>query len=113
MNGNPLTDKHNLLKNSAPRSGINSLIHPDNGSYIFQYLKASGTAIIQSGRPSGLYANIPGISAQIIPPGSMTATGYSSDFVLALAGTPQEHIMAYPAERIAELFDDYSWIPAR
>jgi len=106
-----LKDKHNLLKFTAPRSGVNSLIHPENEAYISAYMYASGTAVIQPGRAPGRLAVIPSVSAWLVPPGSLTATGFSNTFFVALDGTPSAHLMAYSPEDARDSLENNVWIP--
>jgi hypothetical protein len=104
-------DKHNKQKFTAPVSGINSVFEEQIVSSVSAYISANGTAIIQPGRSPGRLARVPGFSAEMIPPGSLTATGYSSDFFIARAGTPSAHLMAYPEETVQERFKSSAWIP--
>jgi hypothetical protein len=104
-------DKHNKQKFTEPVSGINSVFEEGIVSYVSGYISASGTAMAQPGRATGWLAYVPGFSAEIIPPGSLTATGYSHYFFIAQAGIPSAHLIAYPEETVQGRLKSSAWIP--
>jgi hypothetical protein len=104
-------DKHNRQKFTAPVSGINSVFEEPIVPSVSAYVSASGTAIAQPGRATGMLAYVPGFSAEIIPPGSVTATGFSNHFFIADVGNPSAHLMAYPEETVQERLKSSAWIP--
>jgi hypothetical protein len=105
-------DKHNKAKFTAPIIGTNSVFDEKIVPSVSAYISASGTAIIQPGRAPGMLAYVPGFSAETIPPGSTTATGYTNWCFIAQAGIPGAHLMAYPEETVQARFNSSAWIPS-
>ena len=104
-------NKHNILLHTAPATNDNSVFQGQIVPYVSAYISASGTAITQPGRLSGRYAQVPSYSAGIVPSGSITPTGYSNHFYIALVGTSDAHLMAYPGETVSSRFSFGEWIP--
>ena len=105
-----LTDKHNLLKQTAPARNVNSLIHPQDVPGISAAMFTSGTRIVQPGRLPGQFLYSTEYSAEMRPSGSTTATGYTNYFFGALVDTPSAHLMAYPGEAVSTFFGSSAWI---
>jgi hypothetical protein len=74
-------------------------------------LSAYGTAMLQlDNRPSGLYAEVPGVYGDVVRSGSTSATEASCLWFMAQAGTSRAHAFPY-AEDIAAGLLASGWTP--
>ena len=104
-------DKHNREKFTAPVNGVNSVFEEQIVPSVSAFISASGTAIIQSGRAPGMLAYVSGFSAEMILPGSTTATGYTHYFFIAKVDALDPHLMAYAEETLQARLKSSAWIP--
>lgn len=103
--------KHNIQNATAPVHGINSVFTEEAAYSASAHIAASGSAIRQIGRSPIKMADVPGVSAAIIPSGETLPTGYSNLFAIPQFGTPSAHIFAYSPEIVSAYFESGSWIP--
>lgn len=102
MNSGFYRNNHNPSFFSGTATSYRSLFSEASALAASAYASPYATAMTQlGGRPPVLYVEVPGVHADIVPSGSTSATELSNHWVIAQVGTPNEHIMAYAADRAA------------
>jgi hypothetical protein len=104
-------NRHNPEFFSGTARGTKSLFSEQSALAASAALSAYGTAMLQSGnRPSGLYAEVPGVYGDVVRSGNTSATESSNHWFMAQAGTTLAHTFVYAPDIVTRYLAS-GWTP--